>query len=75
MFHSGQKIRSGTFSRESHGGVVADYMENLNVFSERRWKSLLTACSVVKEVQNPLNFCTTSSLERARHALYVPSSP
>ena len=34
MFHSGQKIRISTFSCEYHGGVVADYMENLNVFSE-----------------------------------------
>lgn len=74
MFHSGQKIRSGAFSREYHGGIVADYMENLNVFSERRWKSLLTACGVVKGARK-LNALSDTSLERTRHALYVPSSP
>jgi hypothetical protein len=50
-------------------------MENLNIFSECRWKSLLTACSVIKEAQNLVKFSNTFSLERARHALYVPSSP
>jgi hypothetical protein len=74
MFHSGQKVRSGTFSRESHGSVVADYMENLNIFSERRWKSLLSACGII-EVKKPVRNSNTSSLDRTRHALYIPSSP
>jgi hypothetical protein len=74
MFHSGEKIRSGSFSRESHGDVVADYMENLNIFSERRWKSLLTACSVIKEEPTVIS-SNPSSLACSRHALYIPSSP
>ena len=74
MFHSGHKIRTDTFSREYHGGIVADYMENLNAFSERRWKSLLTACGVNKEARK-MDKLSNISLEGARHALYIPSSP
>ncbi|KAH8982122.1 hypothetical protein EDB86DRAFT_3051092 [Lactarius hatsudake] len=69
-FHSGRKARVSPFSRDSHGEIVADYVENLNAFSERRWKSLLTACGLKREGQVKIR-----SLESARHALYIPSSP
>jgi hypothetical protein len=74
MFHSGKKVRGGSFSREIYGSVVDDYMENLKIFSERRWKSLLTACGIFKEgkEENPV---PSSSMSHARHALYIPSSP
>jgi hypothetical protein len=74
MFHKGQKVRGGLFSRDTHGAVVADYMRNLNAFSERRWKSLLTASGII-ESEKPANSSNTSSLECARHSLYIPSSP
>ena len=65
MYHSGQKVCSGLFSHESHRSVVDDYMKNLKIFSECRWKLLLTACSIVK-VENPV----TLSTGRARPELW-----
>lgn len=74
MFHKGQKIRGGLFSRDSHGAVVADYMKNLESFSERHWRSLLTAGGIIESNSQP-NSSNGSSLECARHSLYIPSSP
>ena len=74
MFTSGRKVRGGTFSRDSHGDMVADYMKNLSAFSERRWKSLLTACGLV-EAQRTANTSEASTLECVRDSLYIPSSP
>ena len=72
-FHSGQKVHASPFSRDSHGAIVADYMENLRAFSDRRWTSLLAACGVMdgaaaETFGGPL-------LDSARHRLYIPSSP
>ena len=74
MFTSGRKVRASTFSRDSHGDVVADYMKNLSAFSERHWKSLLTACGLV-EAQRTANTSGASTLECVRDSLYIPSSP
>ena len=72
-FHSGQKVHVSPFSWDSHGAIVADYMENLRAFSNRHWMSLLTACGVMDGVAaetfgGPL-------LDSAQHRLYIPSSP
>ncbi|KAH9032128.1 hypothetical protein EDB85DRAFT_2145690 [Lactarius pseudohatsudake] len=76
-FESGQKVRVSPFSRDSHGGIVADYMKNLKKLSERRWKSLLIAYGIMEagQVRVQVSPSKASSLESMRHALYIPSSP
>ena len=75
MFTTSYKVRSGTFSCDYHGEIVANYMENLNAFSEQCWKSLLTACSIIQVMRNHGDLPGGSSLEGDQHALYIPSSP
>ena len=60
-------------SQDSHGINVADYMENLQAFSNCHWTLLLTTCGVMDGVaaemfRGPL-------LDSTQHKLYIPSSP
>ncbi|EDR12027.1 uncharacterized protein LACBIDRAFT_314143 [Laccaria bicolor S238N-H82] len=66
---------SGDFSQEHVGHLVADYMANFELFSERRWSELMAACGFAIESQkvkkvNP----GASSLQKRRRVLYIPSS-
>ena len=72
MFFTGEKVNIGHFSRDNTENMVADYIENTEKLSDRRWKQILEHCGA--EVESEVNL-SVPSLDKRRRTLYIPSSP
>jgi len=75
MYHSGERVDVGQFSRELVGEMVDDYMANATIMSERRWAKLMDACGAVVGPRDRHPIPSSSSMQQKRRTLYVPSSP
>jgi hypothetical protein len=74
MYHSGEHVDVGQFSRELVGEMVDDYVANATIMSERRWAKLMDNCGALgPEDHHPIP--SSSSMQQKRRTLYVPSSP
>jgi hypothetical protein len=75
MYHSGERIDVGQFSRELVGDIIDDYMTNATIMSKRRWAKLLDICGAQGSTKEGHPIPGSSSMQQKRRKLYVPSSP
>jgi hypothetical protein len=74
MYHTGEYLNAGQFSRELVGEMVDDYVANATIMSNRRWTKLIKICGG----QGPKTedrIPVSSSMQTKRRTLYVLSSP
>jgi hypothetical protein len=74
MYHTGEQVDIGPFSREKFGGMVEDYIKNIKDLTENRWRKIMESCGAQGEQDRevPTN---TFLMEKKRRVLYIPSSP
>jgi hypothetical protein len=83
MYITGEPVDMGHFSREIVGNKVDDYIVNTKKLSERQWKSILGSCGAHavaawkgdQDGEISMTNTGTSSMEKRRRVLYIPSSP
>jgi hypothetical protein len=74
MYHSGERVDVGQFSREMVGSMIEEYAENAEAMSERRWSKILGICGIHNTpVDRPIP--SAPSMQQKRRHLYIPSSP
>ena len=76
MYHSGERVDVGQFSRELVGDMIDDYVANATIMSKRRWTKLMDTCGAqgtAEDSHHPIP--GSSSMQQKRRTLYVPSSP
>lgn len=74
MYHTGECVDVGQFSRELVGEIIDDYAHNAAIMSQRRWANLMDICGAPDpEDRQPIP--GSSSMQQRRRTLYVPSSP
>ncbi|KII88932.1 hypothetical protein PLICRDRAFT_159882 [Plicaturopsis crispa FD-325 SS-3] len=74
MFHTGVRIKAGTFSRDNGAAdMVDDYMFTARKVTDSRWKQILDRCGLQVEEQKKAVFIAPS-LRNKRRELYIPRS-
>ena len=72
MYHTGECVNTGQFSRELVGEMIDDYMAKAEIMSDRRWGKLIKICGGQGSASRPED---TSSMRQKRRNLYICSSP
>ena len=75
MYHTGERVNVGQFSREMVGHMIDDYGANAKALSDRRWSKIMEivgqAQNVVKDQRPSPN---AASMQQKRRILYIASS-
>ena len=74
MYHSGERVNVGQFSREMVGHMIEDYGANAKALSERRWLRIMDIIGIA-QITEDLPRPNASSMQQKRRTLYVTSSP
>jgi hypothetical protein len=72
MYHTGECVNTGQFSRELVGEMIDNYMANAKIMSDCHWGKLIKICSGQGSASRPED---TSSMHQKRCNLYIRSSP
>jgi hypothetical protein len=74
MYHSGERVNVGQFSREMVGHMIEDYGANAKALSARRWSRIVDVIGIAQMTEDPPR-PDASTMQQKRRTLYVASSP